>query len=264
MLEATDFPQALRDSKHNARQIMARCNWNGAERRAPLNVWSDGLSKMEPGAEYPGRDARTHTAGKDMNTGFLVLDREANDELVKAIDQGRQELQQEQDAALGPRAHPKQLPPPPQPGNSHAGPSGAKDNAGDDQPNNGQDRSQNGKSTSTPMDTSGTTAHCSVPANATDKVSSKGPTKVFDMSATDVEEPPQPQASEDELSHEPLLQNPTHEAEGAKKKKHPKPKMGSNKPGQPSGDCSKDSLPDTHYASLPKETSQQCQQLISP
>ena len=173
MLESTDFPQALRDSKHNARQIMARCNWSGAERRAPLRAWSDGMSKMEPGADYPGRDARTHTAGKDMTTGFLVLDKEANDALVKAIDHGRQELQQEQDAASGPRAHPRQPPPPPQPGNSHAGPSGAKDNSGNIQPNNGQDRSQDGKSTSTPMDTSGTTVHCSVPDNSNDMASIK-------------------------------------------------------------------------------------------
>ena len=87
MLEVTDFPQALKDSKHNARQVMSRCNWHGADRRAPVNVWSQGICKMTPGANYPGKDAGSYAAGRDMKGCFLILHREANEELAKAIGQ---------------------------------------------------------------------------------------------------------------------------------------------------------------------------------
>ena len=120
MLETTDFPQALKDSQHNARQVMSQCKWHGADRRSPVNLWSLGISKITPGANDPGKDAGSYAAGRDMNKCFLILHREANEELAKAIGQGRHELQQEHDATHGHKAHPRQPPLPPQPGNNHA------------------------------------------------------------------------------------------------------------------------------------------------
>ena len=154
-----------------------------------------------------------------MNTCFLTLHREANEELAKAIAQGRQELQQEHDSAPGHKAHPRQPPPPPQPGSSHASPSEASANAGaGDQSNTGQNKSRSSNTGNAPMDTSGTTTHCTVPINTTDKGSSNGAINFFDMSATDGEEPPQPQASGDEVSHEPTAQNPTQDTKAGKQK----------------------------------------------
>ena len=232
MLEATDFPQALQESKHNARQVMSQCNWSGAERRAPINVWSEGMCKMTPGASYPGKDAASYASGRDTNKCFLTLHREANEELAKAIAQGRRELQQEHDSTPGHKAHPRQPPLPPHPGNSHASAPDANTNAcAGAQPNSGQDRPRDSNTGSAPMDTSGATIHCTAPNSTAGKRQSGGATNFFDMSATDEEVPPQPQANGDEMSQEPATQDVTGHTKAGKRKHKPNQRSVAKKQG---------------------------------